>query len=85
LGAQEAGGVKERKELTLSRWWLIPAIGFAIAAFAYAQSIGVPSWLCFVCALCGFGTISTGAYVILVLYTAWKAERAETGWPYDIG
>ena len=71
-----------RKELKLSRWWLIPTLVCGVGAYAYTQSHGFSPWLSFGCAVCAAGLFTTGLYVVLGLYTGWKARR--NGWPYDV-
>ena len=76
--------MKERKELTISKWWIIPASALAAAAYLYAQSLGFQPMLQFICAGCAFGLITWGRYIILVFQTARNAEKNKTGWPFDV-
>lgn len=75
--------MKERKEFVISSWWLLPAFGCGIAAYVYLQSLGWPALVCFFGAICAGGLFTTGPYVVLMFYAAWKAERNKTGWPHD--
>jgi fatty acid desaturase len=77
-------GMMARKEFRISRWWLLLAVGCGVAAYVYAQSLGWPAWVCFVCATCAGGLFTTGPYVVLVFYATWKAEKNKSGWPYDV-
>jgi hypothetical protein len=76
--------MKERRELKLGWPWAVLALGVALGTFTYTHSwMGFPAWLSVGCAVCAFGLISSGPFVILGFYEAWKASRRGKLWPYD--
>jgi|HubBroStandDraft_4_1064222.scaffolds.fasta_scaffold1126010_1 hypothetical protein len=76
--------MKERRELKLGWPWGVLALAIGIGTLAYTHAaMNFPLWLSIGCGVCAVGLTTSGPFVVLGFYEAWKAERNKTPWPYD--